>query len=173
MNAALLNPTLLIEKAKTSHLYLRFLNWGLYRMIPFNAPHGFEIAEIKDWEVKTVLPYIRKNLNHINGIHACALATVSEFTSGFMLITKLPSTRYRLILQRLEMEYHYQGKMRSYGTFKISQEWLNTNILVPLQTQDSIVVPCDVHIHDSKGNHLSTGKVFWQIKEWSKVKTKV
>ena len=80
MNAALLNPTLLIEKAKTSHLYLRFLNWGLYRMIPFNAPHGFEIAEITDWEVKTVLPYIRKNLNHINGIHACALATVSEFT---------------------------------------------------------------------------------------------
>lgn len=173
MNAALLNPTMLIEKAKTSHLYLRFLNWGLYRMIPFNAPHGFEIAEIKDWEVKTVLPYIRKNLNHINGIHACALATVSEFTSGLMLITKLPSSQYRLILQRLEMEYHYQGKMRSYGTFKISQEWLNNNILLPLQTQDSIVVPCDVHIHDGKGNHLSTGKVFWQIKEWSKVKTKV
>lgn len=169
----LVNPTLLIERAKTSSLYLRFLNWGLYRMIPFNAPHGFEIAEIKDWEVKTVLPYIRKNLNHINGIHACALATVSEFTSGLMLITKLPSSKYRLILQRLEMEYHYQGKMRSFGTFKISPEWLKENVFTPLQTQDAVVVPCEVHIHDRKGNHISTGKVFWQIKEWSKVKTKV
>jgi acyl-coenzyme A thioesterase PaaI-like protein len=173
MIANLVNPTLLVEKAKRSPLYLKFLNWGLYRMIPFNAPHGFEIAEIHDWEIKTVLPYIRKNMNHIRGIHACAMATVSEFTSGLMLITKLPSTKYRLILQRLEMAYHYQGKMRAFGTFKISEEWLHQQVIVPLQTQDAVLVPCVVNIHDRKGNHLSTATVYWQIKEWSKVKTKV
>jgi acyl-coenzyme A thioesterase PaaI-like protein len=173
MLTTLVNPTLLVEKAKRSSLYLKFLNWGLYRMIPFNAPHGFEVAEIKDWEIKTVLPYMRKNLNHIRGIHACAMATISEFTSGLLLITKLPSSKYRLILQRLEMEYHYQGKMTSFGSFKISPEWLQQQVLVPLQSQDAVVVPCEVHVHDRKGNHLSTAKVYWQIKEWSKVKTKV
>ncbi len=169
----MLNPANLIQKAKTSHLYLRLLNWGLFRMIPFNAPHQFRVLEIKDWEIKTVLPFIRKNLNHISGLHACALATVSEFTTGLMLITKLPATKYRLILQRLEMEYHFQGKTEAYGTFKISQEWINEQVIVPLQNQDSVVVPCEVKIHDRKGNHLTTGKIYWQIKDWTKVKTKV
>lgn len=169
----MINPTNLIEKAKTSSLYLKLLNWGLFRMIPFNAPHQFSVVEIKDWEIKTILPYMRKNLNHISGLHACALATVSEFTTGLMLITKLPSTQYRLILQRLEMEYHFQGKMDAFGTFTISQQWINETILIPLKTQDAVVVPCEVKIHDRKGNHLTTGKIFWQIKDWSKVKTKV
>jgi Domain of unknown function (DUF4442) len=169
----MINTANLIEKAKTSSLYLKLLNWGLFRMIPFNAPHQFSVVEIKDWEIKTILPYIRKNLNHISGLHACALATVSEFTTGLMLITKLPSSQYRLILQRLEMEYHYQGKMDAFGTFAISQQWINENVIAPLQHQESVVIPCEVKIHDRKGNHLTTGKVFWQIKDWSKVKTKV
>jgi hypothetical protein len=162
-----------IERAKTSRFYLRLLNWGLFRMIPFNAPHQFRILEIQDWQIKIVLPFIRKNLNHISGLHACALATVSEFTTGFMLISKLPPSKYRLILQRLEMEYHYQGKTEAYGTFAISKDWLMEQIITPLQTQDAVVVPCEVKIHDKKGNHLTTGKVYWQIKDWTKVKTKV
>jgi len=169
----MINPTNLLEKAKTSNLYLKLLNWGLFRMIPFNAPHHFRVLEIKDWEIRIMLPYIRKNLNHINGLHACALATVSEFTTGLMLLAKLPSSQYRLILQRLEMDYHYQGKMDAYGTFQITQEWIDENVIGPLQKQDAVVIPCEVKIHDRKGNHLTTGKVFWQIKDWSKVKSKV
>ena len=166
------NSTNLIERAKTSKLYLRFLNWGLFNLIPFNAPHQFKVLEIKDWEVRIALPFIRKNLNHISGLHACALATVSEFTTGLMLISKLPPSRYRLILQRLEMEYHYQGKTHASGHFKISKEWLQEQVITPLKAQESVVVPCEIKIHDRKGNHLTTGKVYWQIKDWSKVKTK-
>lgn len=75
-------------------------------------------------------------------------------------------------MQRLEMDYHYQGKMDAFAEFKISKEWLNENIINPLQTQEAVVVTCEVKIHDSKGNHLTTGKVFWQIKDWGRVKTK-
>jgi len=169
----MINPSQLIEKAKISNLYLKLLNWGLFRMIPFNSPHKFQVMEIKDWKIKTLLPYIRKNQNHISGLHACALATVSEFTTGLMLISKLPSSKYRLILQRLEMDYHFQGKMDAYGTFQISQKWIEENIIVPLQAQEAVIVPCEVKIHDRKGNHLTTGQVYWQIKDWAKVKTKV
>ena len=169
----MINPTRLIDRAKNSRLYLRLLNWGLFRLIPFNAPHQFKVVDIKDWEIKIELPFIRKNLNHISGLHACALATVSEFSTGLMLLSKLPASKYRLILHRLEMEYHYQGKTTAYGFFSISKEWLQEHILTPLQTQDSIVVACEIKIHDRKGNHLTTGKVFWQIKEWAKVKTRV
>lgn len=162
----------ILQKAKSSALYRWLLNQALDRMIPFNKPHGFRVLEIEDHRLKTLLPYRKKNLNHIRGLHACALATVSEFTTGFLLVSKLDAKKYRLIMQRLEMDYHYQGKIDAFAEFAISPEWLTTNIFDPLKTHESVVVNCQVRIHDVKGNHLSTGNVYWQIKDWNKVKTK-
>jgi hypothetical protein len=167
-----MNADKILEKAKSSAFYKWLLNQALNRMIPFNSPHGFRVVEIDDYRLKTLLPYRRKNLNHIRGLHACALATVSEFTTGFLLVSKLDSKKYRLIMQRLEMDYHYQGKMDATAEFAISPEWLETNIFNPLKTNESVVVNCQIRIHDAKGNHLSTGNVYWQIKDWNKVKTK-
>jgi acyl-coenzyme A thioesterase PaaI-like protein len=167
------DPAKIVEKAKHSRLYLKILNWSLNRMIPFNKPHGFTILEVGDHSLKTRIPYKHRNFNHIRGLHACALATISEFTTGFLLVTKLDAKKYRLIMQRLEMDYHYQGKTDSYAEFSASPEWFETNIYTPLKTQESTVVKCEVLIHDEKGNKLTTGKVFWQVKDWSKVKTKV
>ncbi|HEY9044709.1 MAG TPA: DUF4442 domain-containing protein [Ohtaekwangia sp.] len=162
-----------VQKAKSSAFYRKLLNWSLNRMIPFNRPHGFRILEIGDYHLKTSIPYAKKNFNHIRGIHACALATVSEFTTGFLLISKLDSKKYRLIMQRLEMDYHYQGKMDATATFTISEDWLQRFIYDPLKTQESVVIICEVKIHDAQGNHLTTGNIHWQIKDWQKVKTKV
>ncbi len=161
-----------VKKAQTSSFYRWVLNLFLRRLIPFNGPHGFSITEIGDYRIKTHLPYKRRNLNHIRGLHACALATLSEFTTGFLLISRLDMKKYRLILQRLEMDYHYQGKMEASAEFVISEDWLKSNVYEPLQKHESVLIPCEVKIHDSKGNHLTTGKVHWQIKDWSRVKTK-
>jgi acyl-coenzyme A thioesterase PaaI-like protein len=162
-----------LQKAKTSPFYRRLLNWSLNRMIPFNKPHDFKVIEIGDYHVKTLIPYQRSNFNHIRGLHACALATISEFTTGFLLVSKLDAKKYRLIMQKLEMNYHYQGKMDAYAEFAISEEWLNTNIYKPLMSNEAVVVNCQVKIHDAQDNHLTTGNVFWQIKDWGKVKTKL
>ena len=169
----MIDPAKIIEKAKRSSFYLKVLNWSLDRMVPFNKPHGFRIIHISDYSLKTAIPFKKKNFNHIRGLHACALATLSEFTTGFLLVSKLDGKKYRLIMQRLEMEYHYQGKMNATAEFSAPQEWLSENIYNPLRTTDAVVVPCEVKIHDAQGNHLTTGRVFWQIKNWSKVKTKV
>lgn len=166
------DPNTLVQKAKSSAFYLWVLNAALNRMIPFNKPHGFKVVEITDFTIKTLLPYKRKNFNHIRGIHACAMATVSEFTTGFLLISNLDAKKYRLIMQRLEMDYHYQGKMNAFATFSISQNWLKEKVYNPLLTQEAVLIPCEVKIHDKEGNHLTTGTVHWQIKDWGKVKTK-
>ena len=163
----------IIEKAKHSPLYLKLLNWSVNRMVPFNKPHGFRIVEVGDYHLKTLIPYRKKNLNHIRGLHACAMATLSEFTTGFLLLSRLDAKKFRLIMQRLEMDYHYQGKMNATAEFSISEKWFVENIYSPLESNDAVVVPCEVRIHDTQGNHLTTGKVFWQVKNWSKVKTKV
>ncbi|PIQ46924.1 MAG: DUF4442 domain-containing protein [Cytophagales bacterium CG12_big_fil_rev_8_21_14_0_65_40_12] len=165
-------PAKMLEKAKTSKTHLSLLNFGLLRMIPFNKPHGIKIVEIKDQSVKTIFPYKRSNFNHIKGLHACGLATVSEFTTGIVLLSTLDPQKYRIIMQKMEMNYHYQGKMDAYAEFSVTDEWLKNEVIDPIAAKDAVVVNCEVKVHDKAGNHLTTGNIYWQIKSWSKVKTK-
>jgi hypothetical protein len=101
------------------------------------------------------------------------MATVTEFTSGLLLISKLDPKKFRLIMQRLEMDYHFQGKMDAFASYSVTDEWLEEKVFTPLKTADSVVIACHVDIHDSENNHLTTGKVFWQVKDWQKVRTKL
>ncbi len=162
-----------VNAAKTSKFGLFKLNLGLGYVIPFNRPHKIKILEIKDDSVKTIIPYRRKNFNHIKGVHACGMATAAEFSSGFMLLTKLGSKKYRLIMESLEMKYHYQAKADIHAEFKADADWMQTNIYTPLEGNDSILIKCEILLHDVNGNHVATGYTNWQIKLWSKVKTKL
>jgi acyl-coenzyme A thioesterase PaaI-like protein len=168
----MLNPAKLIEKAKTSSFYLWVLNWSFERMVPFNRPHGFRIMEIGDYHLRTKLPYRSNNLNHLKGLHACALATLTEITGGFLLASRLDPTKYRLILKKLEVNYLYQGKTDAFGEFRITPEWIDQTVIRPLQSAESVEVVSEVSIVDETGNQLTQGKAFWQIKDWAKVKTK-
>lgn len=162
-----------IDKAKTNSFRLWLLNRVLYRLIPFNKPHKFTIEKIEDEAVRIALPYKKRNLNHIKGLHACALATLAEYSTGFLLLTTLDPKKYRIIMQRIEMDYHYQGKSSAYCHFQLPRQEVFDNIEKPLNDKDSIVFPCEPKIYDDKNNHLATGKVFWQIKSWDKVRTKL
>lgn len=169
----MLDPDKLMDKAEAGGFWLKVMNLALDRMIPFNKPHGFRITEIGKNHVVSRIPYRRRNFNHIKGLHACALATLTEFTTGILLIRHLPASQYRLIMKTLEMDYHYQGKTDAVARFEISDEWVKTEITDPLKDQDAVVVTCVVKIHDKNGNQLTTGRVHWQVKDWSKVRTKV
>jgi hypothetical protein len=162
-----------VQKAKTSPLYLMLLNWGLRRKIPFNRPHGIRILKIADHSIETAIPYKRNNYNHIKGLHACSLATLAEFTTGFLLLSKLDLSTYRLIMSSLSMEYHYQGKAQARAFFFISEEWFEKEINVPIQEKGVVSIDCEVKIVDINQNHLATGIISWQIKDWKKVKTAV
>jgi len=168
-----MNVSNIIERAGHSAFYLWLLNVGLEHKIPFNKPHGFRIVKIGKDEIKIVIPYKRKNLNHIRGLHACALATISEYATGLLLISNLGFDTYRIIMQRLEVDYHYQGKSHAVADFHISREWLRDAILEPLKSKESVVVPCEVKIHDTSGKHLTTARIYWQIKKWTSVRTKL
>lgn len=163
----------LIKKAYDSRIYLSALNLGLNWVVPFNRPHGIKILELEKRRIKTRIPYTRKNFNHIKGIHACALATLSEFTTGFLLLTALDKNKYRLIMQKLEMEYHYQAKTDATATFAITDTWLEESVIIPLKDREKLVLECKVETYDRNQNHLCTGIVSWQIKQWKHVSTKV
>lgn len=163
----------LIGNARTSSFGLWKLNFVLQRGIPFNRPHNIRLIKVDPDEVQAHIPYKRKNLNHIKGIHACGLATACEFTSGFLLLSNLGPKKYRIIMESLDMKYHYQAKKASIATFKLSAEDLKAQVIEPLEKEDSIYLRCEILCHDVDGNHLCTGHTNWQIKRWDKVKTKL
>lgn len=167
-----MNTALLIQRAQTSAVWRWVLNCALQRFIPFNRAHGFTIDALGDDFVQVRLPYKKSNLNHIKGLHACALATLAEYTTGFMLVKKLDARKYRLIMKRLEMEYHYQGRTDAVARFEITSHWLQKKVLEPLTHHEAIEVVCEVAVLDVQRNHLATGRVRWHIKPWHAVKTK-
>jgi acyl-coenzyme A thioesterase PaaI-like protein len=169
----MLDVETIFSKAKESKFYLWLMNQGLDRMIPFNLPHGFRVVEIGENHIRTKMPYKKRNLNHLKGLHACALATLTEITAGSLLISRLSPKRYRIILKKLEVEYQYQGKTDAFAEYHIDEAWLQKNVIGALENDDAVLVPCEVKIFDKNGNQLTTGTTWWQIKDWQKVKTKV
>lgn len=167
------NLTSLLKKASHSSNYLKLLNYGLARKIPFNKPHGFRILEVGDEHITMFLPFKKTNKNHLGGVHAMALGTLSEYTTGLALLRQLDAKRYRLIMKSIRMEYYYQGKTAITASFRFSAEDAKLKIMAPLENNDSTIVMCDISCYDAGNNHISTGYIEWQIKDWKKVRTKV
>jgi acyl-coenzyme A thioesterase PaaI-like protein len=168
-----MNLTQLAQKASKSSFYRWLLSFQLNRVVPFNRPHGFKILALSAERLEVSLPYKKRNLNHVKGLHACAMATLAEVSSGFLLLVNLNPKRYRIILERLEMNYHYQGKMEARVVFELKPQFLEQKIKQPLLDSGKISLPCQVEIYDVAKNHLATGVAHWQIKDWQKVKTQI
>ena len=160
------------KAAYTSARGRKKLSYLLRLGIPFNWPHRFSIDEIQPGFVKATAPFIRKNKNHLGGVHACCLATLSELTCGVALMTCLDTKAYRLIMQNLEVSYHYQAKTPVHTHFEISLEKLEAEVIEPLKSKDAVTTSFEVEVHDTEGNLISTAWVKWQIKDWKKVRTK-
>ncbi len=167
------NLTRSLNRARTSPFFMKLLNFGLNRQIPFNKPHGFKILEIGEDHLTTYLPYKKANFNHIKGTHACAMATLSEFTTGLSLLRRLNAKKFRIILKSLKIEYYYQGKSGITANYTLDDAWLKEKIIEPLKTEDSVTVMMEIDSHDTKNNHVCTGFIEWQVKDWKKVKTKL
>lgn len=171
MNGFALLPKL-TARAKSSKGWLRLLNLLLGRTIPFNRPHGFVIEEIRDDYLRTTAPYRRSNHNHLRGIHACAIATIAEFSGGYLLLSRLDPRKYRLIMSRIEVDYVYQAKERIVSESVLPPERLRLEIIEPLQQQEAITIQMESRISDVSGNHIATAVTIWQVKRWDRVRTK-
>lgn len=141
-------------------------------MIPFNRPHGIRILALSNNSVEVTLPYKTKNMNHLKGLHACGLATAAEFSSGFLLLSRLGIENYRLIMQSLEANYFYQGKTHASAIYNLSEKDLEEKIIQVLKQEEKVNFECSVELKDKEGNHLCDVKTNWQIKKWEKVKFK-
>ena len=161
-----------IRAARTSALKRWLLDRVLHWRVPFNRPHDLRLHPLPDGAITVRIPYWRVNRNHIRGVHACCMATAAEYCCGIALLEHVDAKRYRLIMKRLQVEYHYQAKAAVVARFHLTDERLQQEILLPLEGQESVLFVAQVELHDEPGNHIATAHITWQVKDWRKVRTK-
>ena len=162
----------LIENSHSSDRWLMVLNRLMRILIPFNRPHAVKILEMGENLVRTSAPYQRKNFNHLRGVHACAIATIAEFSAGLMLLSRLDPTRYRLIMSSLRVDYLFQARQDIIAETRLEDAELTSEILGPLQEQLAIKTSLNTLVTDANGRKIARVKTCWQIKDWDKVRTR-
>lgn len=162
-----------LKKAENSKLYRWLLNRILHRMIPFNKPHGFWIDQISQEKISVRIPFKKINLNHIRGIHACAIATACEYASGFLLLRQIGTKDYRIIMQKLSVEYFYQAKTDVLVDFELKKERIEKEVLQELGKSEHTFITLVAKPKNKDGILLAECTTVWQVKPWSKVKTKL
>jgi len=162
----------LLQQSKSHPTSLWFLNKVINRYVPFNKPHHIKIKTVGHDFVETEIPYSKKNFNHVKGIHACAIATIGEFSAGLTLLCQFSPLTYRVILSRLSIDYLYQAKKPL-----IAKAILSTvdkeSILKALSTQEKTLHDMQTDIIDIDRQKIAIVQSTWQIKDWKKVKTTV
>ncbi len=160
----------IVLKSYSSKFWLEILNYGLWFKIPFNKPHLLRITSLSRNSISVKIPYKRRNLNHLRGIHACALATASEYACGFLLISRLSSEKYRLIMRSMHVDYIKQGKSEVYVNFNLDEIKIN-EIKSKLEKEPQCLEVLEVEIRDAKKNLISIAKLEWQLKDWKRVES--
>lgn len=162
----------LAGKARHSVFYRWVLNRALDFTIPFNKPHHLKVLEMEPGYANVKLPFRKSNLNHVKSLHACALATLCEYTTGLALVGAISESEYRILLKNINISYHYQGKSDAAGSFRLAPDFITDKIIKPLELTESVTHEFQIEVYDTHKNHICTGVVTWQIKKWSKVKLK-
>lgn len=163
--AKLLDKLLAGSESKVTLIALnKLLNSG----IPFNNPHKFKFIKLNSKESKIQAPNIRVNKNHLGGIHACATATIGEYSAGLLLIKNFGISNFRLIMKKLEVDYIKQSKEAL-----ISHAILNSEELIrineELKNSGESEVLMSANIINQQEEVIAVVQTTWQLKNWDQV----
>ena len=139
--------------------------------IPFNLPHKFKFIELTEQKTRLLLPYKRVNQNHLGGMHACAIATLGEYPAGLALIKRFGSSKYRLIMSKLEGDYLKQGRENLFGDVSIDEDEF-IRIENELKSSDVSEITISTNILNMKEEVIAVIQTTWQLKNWNKVSFK-
>lgn len=171
MNKALSKLIDKLIKNSTNKAALAVIEKMFNNGIPFNLPHKFKFIELSDKKVQVRLPFIKKNKNHLGGIHACATATLGEYTAGLSLIKIFGSSSHRLIMEEIHVNYIKQAKEELIGEVLIDPNEV-CRITDELRDVRSSKMNIVTNILNKNLEVVAVVQTKWQLKCWDKVSFK-
>lgn len=132
----------------------RFYSLLFGRMVPYTGTIRPIIEEISPGRARVSLRDRRVLRNHLNSIHAIALANLGELASGLALIAALPEAT-KGIVTRLEIDYLKKARG-------------NLSAVGETQVPDTISEPTTLQAHatirDQDGDRVAILTAHWQLR---------
>ena len=126
-------------------ILLRFIN-------PYSGAVGARFETLEPGHARLVLKERRGVQNHLNSVHAIALANIAEMASGFAMLTGLPET-VRGIPTKISIEY--LKKARGVLTAE-------ARVLVPDVTTDTDY-QVQSRVTNAAGEEVARATVTWRL----------
>jgi acyl-coenzyme A thioesterase PaaI-like protein len=122
------------------------------KLIPYTGSIPFRVVELTEGRARVQMDDTRRVRNHLNSIHAIALANLGEFTSGLVLNAMLPP-KARAILTKLEQSYLIKARGELTATCEFA--------LPELGPHQELVVFAS--IFNKKGECVSKTRAVWIV----------
>jgi acyl-coenzyme A thioesterase PaaI-like protein len=136
-----------------SRLGRKIFSYILGRTAPYSGSIKAEVLSLTSGSVKVVLNDRRSLRNHLNSVHAIALANLGELASGLAMISAIPSN-IRAIVVNLEIEYlkKARGRLIAEGSAE-----------PPENITESVNSIALAKIKDADGDTVASVKVHWRL----------
>jgi len=139
--------------------------------IPFNKPHHINFLKLSKNECQMRMKNKRINHNHLGGIHACAIATLGEFSAGILLCKNFQMIKYRVIMKDISVEYKKQARTDITSLSELSEMEIES-ILKQIALEDKATILLKTSVKDAQGDEVAIISTNWQMKDWSKTHLK-
>lgn len=136
-----------------SALGRKVFSYILGRTAPYSGTIKAEVLSLEPGSVQVALKDRRSVRNHLNSVHAIALANLGELASGLAMISAVPPNT-RAIVVNLEIEYLKKARGRLIATGSATP---------PESISESINSLALAEIKDTEGDIVSRVKVHWRL----------
>lgn len=123
--------------------------------VPFLKTAALRFDHISHQEVRVSVRNHKKIQNHINGVHACAMALLAETATGFVTNMNTPDDKL-ILLKSMHINYTRRsvGNMRAVASINDAQA-----SMIVREERGNLVVPCTVY--DDSGEEPVEVEMTW------------
>lgn len=164
MDFKLIGLTKYVDRISIPQIRNRMMDVAINLAIPFNRWLGMKIISMSQVQVRVSSPPRILRRNHVGGAHACALALLGEYPAGVLISQKYSMQDYRMIIAKLEVDYHKQGRGTLIGEATAPSEW-------PEEKDGELWLDLKTEIKNEKGELVALAKTKWQLKKWELIKS--